>query len=322
MIGASQLPQTQPIAHAMLLLAAVAASGLAIGSLKYRGIGLGSAGVLFAGILFGHFGQSVDHRILDFVKEFGLILFVFTIGLQLGPGFIAALRQQGLQLNLLALAIVAAGAIVVILGVKMLHVDAAAGLGLFSGATTNTPSLGAAQQTLAILPGISADRAALPALAYAVAYPAGIAGIIGSLLALRSIFRIDAAREAQRYRAEQQRGFEPLQRQALIVENRSLEGLRISDVPGQRETGVTISRLRKAGATAVQTATDATQLHAGDVVLAVGLRSGLEKFGKIIGREIDVDLTKSPGDVTWRRIVVTRKGVLGKSIVELAFDQS
>src|SRR5215831_18787815 len=135
-----QLAQTQSVAHALLVLATVALSGLALGSLKFRGIGLGTAGVLFAGILFGHFGERIDHTILDFVKEFGLVLFVFTIGLQLGPGFIDALRRQGMLLNSLALAIVGLGALVVVTGTKALQIDFAAALGLFSGATTNTPS--------------------------------------------------------------------------------------------------------------------------------------------------------------------------------------
>jgi AspT/YidE/YbjL antiporter-like protein len=101
-LGTLQVFVAQPIAHAILVIACVAVAGLALGSFKYRGIALGSAGVLFAGIVFGHFGERIDHQILDFVKEFGLVLFVFCIGLQLGPGFVAALRQQGLKLNVLA----------------------------------------------------------------------------------------------------------------------------------------------------------------------------------------------------------------------------
>ena len=106
-----ELHKTQPIAHAVGVLAFVCVLGMALGSLKFRGIGLGTAGVLFAGILVGHFGEAVDHHTLDFVKEFGLILFVFTIGLQLGPGFFAALRQQGVKMNVLAAAIVILGAV-------------------------------------------------------------------------------------------------------------------------------------------------------------------------------------------------------------------
>jgi putative transport protein len=106
-----ELHNTQPIAHAVGVLTVVCVLGMALGSVKFRGIGLGTSGVLFAGILVGHFGEAVDHHTLDFVKEFGLILFVFTIGLQLGPGFFAALRQQGVRMNALAAVIVILGAV-------------------------------------------------------------------------------------------------------------------------------------------------------------------------------------------------------------------
>ena len=155
MIWLFDLHETQPIAHAVAMLACVCVLGMTLGSLK-SGIGLGTAGVLFAGILVGHFGQAVDHHTLDFVKEFGLILFVFTIGLQLGPGFFAALRQQGMKLNALAAAIVLLGAIAAPLAGWLGQFDRAAVLGIFSGASTNTPSLGAGTQTLG---DASRDRA-------------------------------------------------------------------------------------------------------------------------------------------------------------------
>ena len=135
--------------------ATVAVAGLILGSIKYRGIKLGTAGIIFAGIVIGHFGERVDHATLDFVKEFGLVLFVFTIGMQLGPGFLAALREQGLRLNLLAAAIVACGAGIAVAGAMLLRIDSAAAVGLLAGATTNTPSLGAAQQAIATLPGVA-----------------------------------------------------------------------------------------------------------------------------------------------------------------------
>jgi putative transport protein len=314
------LARTQPIAHAVLILSLVAASGMALGSVKVRGIGLGTAGVLFAGILFGHFGQKIDHAVLDFVKEFGLVLFVFTIGLQLGPGFFAALREHGMRLNALAASIVALGALTAVLAGRLLGIDVVASLGLFSGATTNTPSLGAAQQALAILPGVPPERAALAALAYAVAYPAGIAGIIASLLALRAIFRIDATAEAAQLRAEQQRGIEPLERMTLLVENANLDGLQLAEIPGRNETGVVLARIRPAGATAVQTATEGTVLHVCDHLLAVATRDGLDRFARIVGRPVDLDLLGATEPITSRRVVVTRREALGRSINDLALD--
>jgi putative transport protein len=319
-----ELHASHPVAHAIGALALVSLTGLACGNLKLRGIDLGSAGVLFAGIVFGHFtgqmGQPVDHHLLDFVREFGLVLFVFTIGLQLGPGFFASLRQQGLKLNGLAAAIVLSGAATAAMMGWLLHIDFAAVLGLFSGATTNTPSLGAAQQALASLPTVGAERAALPALAYAVSYPLGITGIITSLLVLKRWFGIDLNRERAAFAAEQQRDLEPLERRTLIIGNPNFDNVPLSEVPGRRETGVNISRLRAAGSGQVRTPRGDTVLHRGDTLLAVGTRAALDRFQRIIGRKSDEDLLNVPSQVTQRRVVVTHKQVLGKTVRELGLE--
>src|SRR3954449_3873089 len=152
-----ELHKTQPIAHAIGMLAFVCVLGMALGSLRFRGIGLGTAGVLFAGLLVGHFGEQVEHHLLELVKEFGLVLFVFTIGLQLGPGFFAALREQGVKMNALAAAIVVLGAVSAPLIGWLAGFDSAAVLGIFSGASTNTPALGAATQTISVLPDMTPD---------------------------------------------------------------------------------------------------------------------------------------------------------------------
>src|SRR6476661_7711715 len=180
-----ELHRTQPAAHAIGVLSFVCVLGMALGSLKFRGIGLGTAGVLFAGIALGNFGEPVDHQTLAFVKEFGLILFVFTIGLQLGPGFFAAFRQQGLKFNLLAAAIVLCGTAIAPMAGWIAGLEKAAVPGIFAGASTNTPSLGAATQTLASLPNLTTQQVNMPAVAYAVTYPTAIVGIIGPLLLLK-----------------------------------------------------------------------------------------------------------------------------------------
>src|SRR6201995_2188606 len=239
-----ELHNTQPLAHAIGVLTFVCVLGMALGSVKFRGIGLGTSGVLFAGILVGHFGEAVDHHTLDFVKEFGLILFVFTIGLQLGPGFFAALGQQGVRMNALAAVVVVLGAVSAPLLGWLAGFDAAAVLGIFSGASTNTPSLGGGTQARSTLPGIAPDRLTLPALAYAVTYPTAIVGIIGTLLLLKQIFRVDAAREAAAFATKTRRRVEPLERRTLIVTNPNIDGMRLDAVPGRLEAGVTISRVR------------------------------------------------------------------------------
>jgi len=315
-----QMHTAQPVAHAIGVLALVCVAGMAVGSLKVRGVGLGTAGVLFAGILTGYFGKPVDHATLEFVKEFGLILFVFTIGLQLGPGFLAALRQQGLALNALAATVVALGALTAPTLGWLLGIDPAAVLGILSGATTNTPSLGAVQQTLTTLPGVLPDRQELPALAYAVTYPVAIAGIIGTLLALKGLFRIDPLKEAEVFAAEQRRGTEPVDRRTLIVENPNLEGVEVEAIPGRREMGVTVSRIRRADQAEVHLAAGGTVLKNGDHIVAVGTGAMLDQFERLVGRRTDEDLLQAPGGVTSLRVVVTSKRALGKSVSELGLD--
>ena len=313
-----ELHKTQPIAHAVGVLAFVCVVGMALGSVKVKGVGLGTAGVLFAGILVGHFGKAVDHHTLDFVKELGLILFVFTIGLQLGPGFFAALQQQGVKLNMLAATIVLLGAAGAPLAGWLAGFDAAAVLGIFSGASTNTPSLGAGTQTLSTLPDMAPDRLALPALAYAVTYPMAIVGIIGTLLVLKQIFRIDPAREAADFAAKNRRQAEPLERHTLVVTNPNLDGVRLDAIPGRIESRVTISRVRHGEET--HAATDATVIYRDDRLAVVGTRAGLDQFERVIGQRCDEDLVLSESSITFRRVIVTDRDVLGKTVGELDLD--
>ncbi len=310
-----ELYRTQPVAHAIGVLAFVAVAGMAAGSVKIRGIGLGTAGVLFAGILAGHFGEQIDHRVLDFVKEFGLILFVFTIGLQLGPGFFAALRQQGIKMNILAAGIVLLGAFAAPMIGKLAHFDPAAVLGIFSGASTNTPSLGAASQTLGTLPNISADRLTLPALAYAVTYPAAIVGIIGTLLLLKQILGIDPAREAAEFAARSRQSAKPLEHRTLVVTNPILDGLRLDAIPGRKEAEVTVSRLRHEDTT--RAATDAAVIHIGDRIVVVGTAKGLEHLERVVGPRSDEDLVMAKSGLSVRRVAVTDRHVLGKTVGEV-----
>lgn len=314
-----ELNHTQPIAHAIGVLSFVCVLGMTLGSIKLNGIGLGTSGVLFAGIIVGHFGRPVEHHTLEFVKEFGLIFFVFTIGLQLGPGFFAALQQQGLRMNLLAAVIVLLGAIGAPLIGWLASFDPAAVLGIFSGASTNTPSLGAGSQTLAMNPNIEPSRLALPALAYAVTYPTAIGGIIGTLLLLKRLFRIDPAQEAAEFASRNRRKAEPLERRTLVVMNPNLAGITVEMIPGRVETGVSISRVRHGTETHV--ATDATVVQQGDRLAVVGTCLGLEQFERIVGQRSDEDLALTDRSVTFRRIAVTDRDVLGKSVRELSLDK-
>ncbi len=316
------ISETQPIAWAVLILSAVAVCGLSLSTLKVRGVGIGIAGVLFAGLVAGHFGVKVDRGILDFVQEFGLILFVFTIGLQLGPSFFASLRDSGIKLNALGAGIVMLGAFVTMGFAWVAGIGSSAAAGLFSGATTNTPALGAVQQTVEIVnhmrnPSLDAS---LPALAYAVGYPVGVFGIIFSMVFMKWIFRIDAEKESAEFRAERLKGLDPLVRLNIVVENPNLDGLRLADVPGRREMAVAVSRIKQVHARLVEPANEETVLHKGDCILAIGTTKHLEAFRLIVGTESAMDLMRAHGRVAFRRVVVTRKEALGKSIADLGLD--
>jgi putative transport protein len=312
-----ELPRTSPVAHALGLLALVCAVGMAVGSLKFKGIGLGSSGVLFVGILVGQWGQPIDRQTLNFVKEFGLVLFVFAMGLQLGPGFFASLRSDGLKLNVLAAALVIlAGILSPLLG-WMAGLERESIGGLFAGASINVPALGAAQQSLATLPEISPQRLALPALACAVSYPAAIVASLGTLLLLKTLFRIDPVKEAEAYARKRQTVVEPLIRRAMVVENAQVDGVEIDEACRRVGEGVVVSRIRRATEAEVRTALQGTRLHIGDAILAVGSAAKLDRFEQVIGRRTDEDLMAAPGEVTFRRIAVTNPRVLGKTAEEL-----
>jgi AspT/YidE/YbjL antiporter-like protein len=288
-----ELHGTQPVAQAIGILAVVCVLGMALGSIKIRGIGLGTAGVLFAGLVVGRFSKPVDHDTLAFVKEFGLLLFVFTIGLQLGPGFFSALRRTGVRLNALAAGMAVAGMAVALMCAWLLKIDVAAVLGMLSGATTSTASLGAAEQALATLP-VSHDRLALPALAYAVTYPAAIAGIIGTLLLLKRMFNIDPQKEGEAFLAEQEshvgrRGApheapEGAMERGIAVTHKDVLGQTIGDLALDARYGVDVSRVTRGDSDL--TALPGLRLQFGDVVQAIGDEKSLQRAEALLGNSV------------------------------------
>lgn len=314
-----QLQQTSPVAHDILILSAVVPAGIGLGNIRVVGIKLGVAGVLFAGLAASHFGLRPETEVAHFLKDFGLVLFVFALGMQMGPGFFASLRRQGRLLNGYALALVAGGALAALAGGWLLGMPLPAVAGLFAGATTNTPALGAAQQAL-VSSHADAAHVTLAALSYAAAYPLAIVGIILSLILLRAFFKIDVAAEAEQFQREQGAGIEPLQRMNLRVENPNLDGVAIAGIPGIHETGVVVSRHRPASGTEVVAAAPGTTLQVGDLIMAVGTQTHLEQFCRVIGSVTTENLMKAPGSITYRRVVLTSQHMLGRTVRELGLE--
>ena len=303
------------------LLALVAVIGLWIGHFKIKGVGLGIGGVLFGGILVAHFtmqyGIKLDSHTLHFVQEFGLILFVYTIGIQVGPGFFASLRQSGLTLNGLGILIVALGALVTILIYKFADIPLDVALGIYSGAVTNTPSLGAGQQILSEL-GMSQTTSNM-GMAYAMAYPFGICGILLSMWLIRLFFKIKVDEESANFEKESGHDKEALKSMSLKVTNTNLNGIHLIEIPGFDDEDVVCSRLKRGELVIVPKADTDVQL--GDILHLVGNPEGLKKMHLIIGEEVDVPVASLSGEIRSERVVVTNEKVLGKKIRHLGIHQ-
>lgn len=309
------------IAITISILSLAAVLGLWIGQWKIKGVGLGIGGVLFGGIIVSHFseqnGLQLDAHTLHFMQEFGLILFVYTIGIQVGPGFFASLRKSGLKLNALATLIVALGSLIVIIINKAFDVPLDIILGIYSGGVTNTPSLGAGQQILTEL-GMQNITQSM-GMAYAVAYPFGICGILASMWLVRLIFRVKVDDEAKKFTQESGQQAESLQKINIRVANPNLDGLCLRDIPGFDERGVVCTRLKREENISVPKAD--TTIFLNDVLHLVGDAHSLQRMCLIVGEKIELEPSKLVGNIRSERVVVTNEKVLGKRIRTLGIHQ-
>lgn len=310
------------IALTVSILALVAVVGLFIGNVKFRGVGLGIGGVLFGGIIVGHFvsqaGMTLSSDMLHVIQEFGLILFVYTIGIQVGPGFFASLRVSGLRLNLFAVLIVIIGGLVTAILHKLFDIPLPVVLGIFSGAVTNTPALGAGQQILRDL-GTPMEMVDQMGMSYAMAYPFGICGILFTMWMLRVIFRVNVETEAQQHESTRTNGGALIRTINIRVENPNLHNLAIKDVPILNGDKVICSRLKREETLKVPSPETVIQL--GDLLHLVGQPADLHNAQLVIGQEVDTSLSTKGTDLRVARVVVTNENVLGKRIRDLHFKE-
>ncbi|EEC7470408.1 putative transporter [Escherichia coli] len=310
------------IALTVSILALVAVVGLFIGNVKFRGIGLGIGGVLFGGIIVGHFvsqaGMTLSSDMLHVIQEFGLILFVYTIGIQVGPGFFASLRVSGLRLNLFAVLIVIIGGLVTAILHKLFDMPLPVVLGIFSGAVTNTPALGAGQQILRDL-GTPMEMVDQMGMSYAMAYPFGICGILFTMWMLRVIFRVNVETEAQQHESSRTNGGALIKTINIRVENPNLHDLAIKDVPILNGDKIICSRLKREETLKVPSPDTIIQL--GDLLHLVGQPADLHNAQLVIGQEVDTSLSTKGTDLRVERVVVTNENVLGKRIRDLHFKE-
>lgn len=312
-------PGNTSIGSTLVLYSFVIASGIFLGKIKVFGVSLGVTFVLFMGILMGHFGYEVNENTLKFVREFGLILFIFSIGLQVGPGFFSSFKQGGMRLNGMAVAMVAMNVIIVLLVYYLGNVnDISALVGVMSGAVTNTPGLAAAQQTVSSMVSNGADQANLMASGYAAAYPLGVVGIIASMFIVKGILHIKVEDEIKEIEAEQEDSqLKPfmisLEVTNKLIDNRTL--LQLHDII---PCNFVVSRmLTKDGEFIIPKSS--TVINVGDKMLIVASQHDAEKFLAVLGSEIEVDWDKvSPQNQAFsRRILVTKSEFNGVALGSL-----
>ncbi|SHL20859.1 putative transporter [Fibrobacter sp. UWEL] len=305
------------VAQQVVVLSFTAALGLMVGKIKVKGISLGGAGALFVGILMGHLGLRIEPNVLHFMQEFGLILFVYTIGMQVGPGFIDSIRRHGLVLNILAVSIVLMGVIVTLCLYFFtdMHNNVPVLIGMLCGAVTNTPSLGAANSAFV---AAGADTS-LTGIGYAVAYPFGVIGIILVMILIRVFFRQNPQKSADDYAAEIAATRKDIVSCSLSLDNKNLFGCMIKEIPDIRSSGVVITRLLRDGN--VSMPDGKVVLQEGDCLHIVGFPEAVAQMEKIIGSRLAKPITETDSKLETRSILVTNKKVLGKTLGELALER-
>ena len=305
----------ESVAYTVIVYSVVIAIGVALGKVKFFGISFGIAWVLFAGIAMAEMGFTVNTHIQHFIKEFGLILFVYTIGLQVGPGFFSAFKKEGIKLNLLAVISIATCVATVIAIHYLTNTDMSTLVGIMSGAVTNTPGLGAANAALAERFG--EDAPSLTTM-YAVAYPFGVFGIIIVMLGLRGIFKVNIEAEKRLNSLRHSKDQVVINRFAIKVSNPSLFGKKLSVIKKTLDFDFTISRMCRKGEILLADAD--TLIEEGDVVLVVANQRENEKFFTLMGDSVAItDYFPDEKDMryTSRRINVTQRAIFTKTLGEL-----
>ena len=308
------------VAHNVLLLASIIAIGLILSRIKIAGVSLGVTWVLFAGIVASHFGLVIDDTTSHFIKEFGLILFIYSIGLQVGPSFFSSFRKGGVILNTLSLLVILLGTLTayvihLITGENLLSM-----VGVLCGAVTNTPALGAAQQTFSDMQGGAANP--IFAQGYAVCYPLGVVGIILAIILLRYILRVRFENETAIYENNTRRESTLIHTATLCVENQAVVGHNIGELHKLLDRDIVITRLKHPDSDDILLVKSESKLQMGDRLFIVGHEDDIEAYAVLIGRKLtDIDQQQWDEDkhnnLVSARVVVTNGKLQGKRLGDL-----
>lgn len=306
------------IGHSILLLSFVIAAGIQLGKIKVFGVSLGITLVLFVGIILGHFGFTINHNVIHFFKEFGLILFVYSVGMQVGPGFFSSFKQGGITLNMLACGIVFLGVLTAVILHYATGIPMPTMVGILSGAVTNTPGLGAAQQAFSDMHGVSDNTIAL---GYAVAYPLGVIGIILSIILIKYIFRVSFDKENEQLNSEDSSHTNEAKPISLIVKNPAIFNKTVAELSNLLEhRDFVISRVWRDSNKQIEIASANTVLQENDKVFVITTETDAETIKTFIGEEIDMERKqwiRMESQFINRRILITRPELNGKRLGQL-----
>ncbi|RHJ95194.1 putative transporter [Parabacteroides bouchesdurhonensis] len=306
------------IGHSILLLSIVIAIGIQLGKIKVFGVSLGITLVLFVGIILGHFGFTINHNVIHFFKEFGLILFVYSVGMQVGPGFFSSFKKGGITLNMLACGIVFLGVVIAIIIHYITGISMPTMVGILSGAVTNTPGLGAAQQAYSDMYGVG-DKTI--ALGYAVAYPLGVIGIILSTIFIRYIFRVSFEKETEMLNNEDDKHINEAKPISLVVKNPAIFGKSVGELSNLLEhRDFVISRVWRNDNKKIEIASAATILQEDDKIFVITTEQDAETIKTFVGEEIDMERKqwiRMESQFINRRILITKPELNGKHLGQL-----
>ena len=306
------------IGHSILLLSFVIAAGIQLGKIKVFGVSLGITLVLFVGIILGHFGFTINHNVIHFFKEFGLILFVYSVGMQVGPGFFSSFKQGGITLNMLACGIVFLGVLTAVILHYATGIPMPTMVGILSGAVTNTPGLGAAQQAFSDMHVVSDNTIAL---GYAVAYPLGVIGIILSIILIKYIFRVSFDKENEQLNSEDSSHTNEAKPISLIVKNPAIFNKTVAELSNLLEhRDFVISRVWRDSNKQIEIASANTVLQENDKVFVITTETDAETIKTFIGEEIDMERKqwiRMESQFINRRILITKPELNGKRLGQL-----
>ena len=308
----------QGVGHSILLLSFVIALGIQLGKIKIFGVSLGVTFVLFVGIIMGHFGITINPHVIHFFQEFGLILFVYSVGMQVGPGFFSSFRQGGITLNMLACGVIFLGVLTTIVIHYVTNIPMPTMVGILSGAVTNTPGLGAAQQAFSDMHGVSDNS--IP-MGYAVAYPLGVIGIILSTIIIRYVFRVSFQKENEMLEKEDNshaNGAIPI---SLVVKNPAIFNKKVREISSLLEhRDFVISRIWRDNDKKIEMVSADTVLQENDKVFVITTEQDAETLKIFIGEAIDMERKqwiRMESQFINRRILITKPELNGKHLGDL-----